>query len=55
MICEGVETEEELKFLRLIGCEQGQGYLFGKPQASADLIRMAEQEDAAPGAEAARA
>ncbi|WP_454748614.1 EAL domain-containing protein [Ciceribacter selenitireducens] len=55
MICEGVETEEELKFLRLIGCEQGQGYLFGKPQASADLIRMAEQEDAAPDTEAARA
>ena len=30
-LAEGVETEEHRKFLRRIGCEKMQGYLFGKP------------------------
>lgn len=49
MICEGVETEAEMTFLKEIGCEQGQGYLFGKPQSCEDLIRLAARgsEDAA--------
>lgn len=55
MICEGVETEEELKFLRLIGCEQGQGYLFGKPQSNEDLLRLAAHQDDTSVPEAARA
>lgn len=31
IICEGIETEEELKTLSAIGCDYGQGYLIGKP------------------------
>lgn len=36
VIAEGVETEEQLNFLRLLRCDQGQGYFFDKP-TSADL------------------
>lgn len=32
VLAEGVETEEELAFLRTESCQQAQGYLFGRPQ-----------------------
>jgi diguanylate cyclase (GGDEF)-like protein len=38
VIAEGVETEEHLRFLRLLGCDGGQGYLFGKSMP-ADVFR----------------
>ena len=37
MICEGIEYPAELDFLRALDCEQGQGYLFGKPQTWDDI------------------
>lgn len=30
-VCEGVETLEQLQFIRSIGCDLGQGYLLGRP------------------------
>lgn len=41
VVAEGVETQEQLDILRLLGCEYGQGYLFSRPieeQAAADFI-----------------
>ena len=34
---EGIETAEQLSCLRMKGCEEGQGFLFGRPM-SADLV-----------------
>lgn len=30
-VCEGVETWDQLQFIRSIGCDLGQGYLLGRP------------------------
>ena len=37
-LCEGVETEEQYRFLRDIGCEYIQGYYYGKPMTLHDLM-----------------
>lgn len=34
VIAEGIETEGQMNFLRSLGCEYGQGYLFAKPLPS---------------------
>ena len=37
-LAEGVETEEQYRFLRDIGCEYIQGYYYGKPMTLHDLM-----------------
>jgi EAL domain-containing protein (putative c-di-GMP-specific phosphodiesterase class I) len=37
---EGIETQEELEYLRRVGCTEGQGYFFGKAQPAKDICSM---------------
>jgi len=40
VVAEGVETEQQWRLLTGMSCEEGQGYFFGKPQPSADLVDL---------------
>ena len=39
-LAEGVETEEQMHFLRRSECDEMQGYFFSKPLAAADITRL---------------
>ncbi len=41
-LAEGVETKEQYEFLKRIGCEKLQGYLFGKPKPLDDFDRAVD-------------
>ncbi len=43
-VAEGVETEEQLNFLRAEGCDFVQGYLLGRPMPAADFERFLDLE-----------
>jgi EAL domain-containing protein (putative c-di-GMP-specific phosphodiesterase class I) len=38
VIAEGIETEDQFAFLRLLRCDEGQGYYLGRPSKSDDLF-----------------
>jgi diguanylate cyclase (GGDEF)-like protein len=40
VVAEGVETDEQANLLRLLRCDEVQGYLFGRPVPAADLEKL---------------
>ena len=40
MIAEGIETVEQLTMLRPYGCDEGQGYLLGRPVLGSEVPRL---------------
>jgi EAL domain-containing protein (putative c-di-GMP-specific phosphodiesterase class I) len=43
VIAEGIETEEQLAFLRKKKCPQGQGYLFSRPVPAVECTALLAQ------------
>jgi len=40
VVAEGIETEKDAAYLRLIGCEYGQGFFYGEPQEQTKVVRL---------------
>jgi EAL domain-containing protein (putative c-di-GMP-specific phosphodiesterase class I) len=43
-MAEGVETEEQRRYLLEVGCAMGQGFLFSAAVPADDLARLARKE-----------
>lgn len=42
IVAEGIETDSQLRALRSLGVEHGQGYLLAKPASATDVVRMTD-------------
>jgi len=47
-VAEGVETPEQLQKLRLVKCDQAQGYLFSRPVAASDVPSVIARVERSP-------
>jgi len=50
VVAEGVETAEQLAFLRERGCDVMQGYYFSKPLPAAEFAELLQQRQQLPAA-----
>lgn len=46
VVAEGIENNDQLKFLGQSGCDRGQGYYLGKPMSAADFSQFVEDSRA---------
>ncbi|MCK4834841.1 MAG: EAL domain-containing protein, partial [Gammaproteobacteria bacterium] len=44
VVAEGVETEEQLVYLKQLGCDFGQGYLFSKPATAETIAELFKKQ-----------
>lgn len=50
VVAEGVENEAQLAYLRRLGCDEIQGYLFSRPVPEADYLALLASDTTLPGA-----
>jgi EAL domain-containing protein (putative c-di-GMP-specific phosphodiesterase class I) len=43
VIAEGVETKEQSRLLKLLKCDQLQGFLTGRPKPASDLMQVLKE------------
>ena len=43
IVAEGIETEDQLRFLHLLRCDEGQGYFFSKPVCAESFQKLLEE------------
>jgi len=55
VVAEGVETPGQLAFLRILKCDEAQGYLFARPAPASECERWLTRASAAPDEHAAAA
>ena len=48
LVAEGIETEHQEDFMRSIGCDRGQGYLYGRAMNAEDAGRLLTQDPVFP-------
>jgi EAL domain-containing protein (putative c-di-GMP-specific phosphodiesterase class I) len=46
VVAEGIETAEQLSFLRNCNCDEGQGYFISKPKSADELLEFILRKDA---------
>lgn len=44
VVAEGVETQEQVDFLRSVDCNLAQGYFYSRPVSEADFVKMLSEE-----------
>jgi len=48
VVCEGIENALQSEMLAAMGCEEGQGYLFGRPQSARQILEVAAAHSLLP-------